>query len=160
MASSGNPDCFRGCPRRLFGDKPLGISAMRMTSRAVDNKRMVFLTCRVNIKSSLPLEDVAEIVSAHLLGGVSFVGKEQHVRDEVPAVYSSEYVLGARFLLLGEPDEEGYSLQVSDHQRLAGSSAPQITESLVDISADAVALLARVGSIRASLPPSQMREGT
>ena len=121
---------------------------------------MVLLTCDVNIKSALPLEDVAEILSAHLLGGVRFVGRDEHIRDEVPAVYSSEYVLGCRFILLGEPDDEGYYLQVSHHQRLADLSASQIQESLVDISSDVVALLAHVGSIQASLPPHQIKTAT
>jgi hypothetical protein len=98
------------------------------------------------------LEDVAEIVSPHLFGGVRFSGRDEHVRDEGPAVYSSEYVLGCRFLLMGEPDDEGYYLEVSHHQRLAGLSAAQIRESLIDISEDVVALLANVGSIRVSLP--------
>jgi len=118
---------------------------------------MVLLTCSVNIKSSLPLEDVATIVSAHLLGGVRFVGRDEHVRDEIPAVYSSDYVLGCRFLLMGEPDDEGYFLQVSHHQRLAEVSASKIRQSLVDISADVVELLADLGSIRVSLPLHQTR---
>ena len=119
---------------------------------------MVLLTCRVNIKSRLCLEDVAEIVSKHLLGGVPFVGRDEHVRDEIPAIFSSEYVLGCCFLLCGQPDDEGYYLEVSHHQRLVGLSADQMRESLVDISSDIVALLAGVGSIRASLPRDQVTE--
>ena len=121
---------------------------------------MVLLTCLIKIKSDLPLEDVAEIVSAHLLGGVRFVGRDEHIRDEIPAVYSSEYVLGSRFVLFGEPDEDGYYLEVSHHQRLADLGASQIKESLVDISADVVELLARVGSIRASLPSHDIQKST
>ena len=114
---------------------------------------MVRLTCRINIKSTLCLEDVAEIVSAHLLGGVQFGGKEESIRDEIPAIYSSEYVLGARFLLLGEPDDEGYYFEVLDHKRLSGATPTQVRDFL-DISSDIVALLEDVGSIRAGLPPS------
>ena len=118
---------------------------------------MVLLACRVHIKSSLPLEDVAEIVSAHLLGGIRFTGRDQYVRDEIPAVYSSDYVLGCRFLLSGAPDEHGYYLEVlSDNRRLARLTAAQMKESIVDISADVVELLESVGSIRAALPPTQM----
>ena len=113
---------------------------------------MVLLSCRVNIKSDLCLEDVASIVSEHLFGGVPFVGRDQHVRDEVPAVYSSRYVLGCRFLLSGEPDAEGYFLEVSHHERLKDVTAQQIRESLVDVSSDIVDLLKSVGSIRVVLP--------
>ena len=117
---------------------------------------MVRLTCCVNIKSELPLEDVAEIVSAHLLGGVQFTGRDQYVRDEVPAVYSAEYILGCRFLLCGAPDEEGYYLEVLDHhESMKGLTAAQMRESLVDISSDIVRLLQSVGSIRTTLPERQ-----
>ena len=49
-------------------------------------------------------------------------------------------------------------LEVSHHQRLVGLSADQMRESLVDISSDIVALLASVGSIRASLPRDEVIE--
>jgi len=93
---------------------------------------------------------VAAIVSEHLLGGVPFVGRDQHVRDEVPAVYSSRYILGCRFLLSGEPDTDGYYLEVSHHQPMNAATGQQIRESLVDISSDIIDMLRDVGSIRAS----------
>jgi len=75
--------------------------------------------------------------------------------DEIGPVVASPYV-GCRFLLSGEPNDDGYYLDVSHHRRLAGLSAAQMRESVVDISADIVELLENVGSIRASLPPRKV----
>jgi hypothetical protein len=112
---------------------------------------MVLLTCQVKIKSKLCLEDVAQIVSDCLLGGVGFIGREEHVRDEVPAVYTARCVLGCRFILFGEPDDEGYFLEVWHYETSSALTAEQIRESLVDISADIVALLSEIESIQVSI---------
>jgi len=113
---------------------------------------MVLLSCSINIKSELCLEDVASIISYHLFGGVEFAGRSDYVRDEIPAVYTN-YILGCRFLLSGEPDAEGYTLEVAHREwpTLKGLSAQQIKESVVDISADLAERLKSVGSIQARL---------
>lgn len=53
------------------------------------SKEIPFLQCIVEIRSDKTLEEVAELVSARLLGGIRFVGRDRFVYDEVPAISRS-----------------------------------------------------------------------
>lgn len=67
--------------------------------------------CNLFFFSERSLEEVAEIVSAKLLGGIPFIGMEEFIYDEVPAVYAELDVLGLRIILAGYPGE-GYQLDM------------------------------------------------
>ena len=88
----------------------------------------------VRIRSSLSLEEIGGIVSQRVLGGVRLEGRENNIRDEVPAIYSQTPVLGLRFILQGEPDEEGYYLSANSWKLGLELSPAEIKSRLRDIS--------------------------
>ena len=94
---------------------------------------MIILSCRLRLSSQMSLEEIGRAVSGRVLGGIPFVGREEHIRDEVPAIFSQSEVLGIRFILMGEPDDEGYYLEADSRSLIANLSAEQIKESLFDI---------------------------
>jgi len=63
--------------------------------------------------SEKTLEEVAAIISARLLGGIRFVGKDEFIFDEVPAVYAESDVLGLEVIVHGFGGEDGYWLDMS-----------------------------------------------
>jgi hypothetical protein len=63
---------------------------------------MRILACRVRLTSSMRLEEVGEILSRHVFGGIPFEGKSRHIRDEIPAIYNKTELFGMRFILTGE----------------------------------------------------------
>jgi len=71
---------------------------------------MDYLICELGFLSEKGLEAVAEIISTKLIGGIPFVGKDEFIYDEVPAVYAEHDVLGLRVILQGFGGEEGYYL--------------------------------------------------
>lgn len=73
---------------------------------------MIHLTACILINSEKSLEDVASLVSENLLGGIPFVGKEEYIYDEVPAIYAKHDVFGLRVILQGYGGEDGYLLEV------------------------------------------------
>ena len=96
---------------------------------------MTLLSCGLELWSDKSLEEVAEIVSNRLFGGVRFIGKGEYIRDEVPAIYSERDILGMRIILMGGPGQEGYYLEM-ETRREPGVvlTAEHIRKSLVDIS--------------------------
>jgi len=113
---------------------------------------MVIIACRLRLLSSMSLEEVGEVVSSRVLGGIPFVGREDYIRDEIPAIYSKPEVFGTRFILMGEPDDEGYYLEADTGRSvLAGLTADQIRTSLVDISSLVAHLLKGVERLTVSV---------
>lgn len=70
----------------------------------------MYLRATVNITADKPLEEVAELISTAFLAGVPFEGKDDAVRDEVPAVYTKRNIFGLDFVLYG--DAGHYALNV------------------------------------------------
>ena len=99
----------------------------------------------------MSLEEVGQIVSIRVLGGIPFVGRGERIRDEIPAIYSKPEVLGTRFILMGEPDDEGYYLEADGRSLIANLSAEQIKSSLVDISPLVARLLQGIEGIAVSV---------
>jgi hypothetical protein len=113
---------------------------------------MIILVCRLRLHSSMSLEEVGEVVSNRVLGGIPFVGKKDYIRDEIPAIYSKPDVLGTRFVLMGESDDEGYYLEADAGGSVSANlSAEQIRSSLVDISPLVAHLLKGVKGLTASI---------
>ena len=65
----------------------------------------------INIDSQLSLEEVGELISKKIFGGLKFIGREQYIRDEVPAVYLESDLLGLSYVLSGGP-VDGYFLEI------------------------------------------------
>jgi len=96
---------------------------------------MTLLSCGLELWSDKGLEEVAEIVSNRLFGGVRFIGKGEYIRDEVPAIYSERDILGMRIILMGGPGQEGYYLEMETRREPGVAlTAEHMRESLVDIS--------------------------
>lgn len=111
---------------------------------------MVLLTCDVRITSKLTLQQIGAILSERVFGGIPMGGLTEYIRDEVPAIYTTNRYLGTRFILLGGPDEEGYYLQAENLSVLTKNLTPeQIQEHLVDASELIVTLLSRVEELTA-----------
>ena len=75
-------------------------------------RSMAYLTCGLSFLSEKSLEAVAEVISSKLIGGILFVGKDEFIYDQVPAVYAKHLVLGLRVILQGFGGEEGYHLEM------------------------------------------------
>lgn len=73
---------------------------------------MIYMVCNLPIWSNKSLEEVAEIISAKLIPGISFGGREEHIYDEVPAIYAKQNVLGLRLILQGYGGQHGYTLTI------------------------------------------------
>jgi hypothetical protein len=72
----------------------------------------------VTLKSNLEIEEVGNIISEKVFGGLGFGGKELEIYEEVPAIFISSSVLGLRVVLQGYKgfgEEEGYVLAISSN---------------------------------------------
>lgn len=116
---------------------------------------MIILACRLRISSRLSLEEVGQILSDRVFGGIPFVGREEYIRDEIPAIYSESWLFGTRFVLTGEPDDEGYYLQAdTDRKVIAGMTPKQIGKSCVEIAPLIAKLLKGVDGLIAYIEDS------
>lgn len=62
-------------------------------------------------------------------------GRKEALLDEVPAIYTEGAILGNFFVLLGEPDDEGYYIRCLHDTASSGVlTAEEIKDCTVDIS--------------------------
>ena len=109
------------------------------------------LICDIKILSDKGLEDVAALVSERILGGVRFMGRDKHICDEVPAVYTERPVLGLRIVLQGYGGKQPYFMEMRDCQPLDPTLSPDlIRRSVVDISTHVARLLHGIDDLRVS----------
>lgn len=95
---------------------------------------MPYLVCSLVFLSEKSLEEVAAIISAKLIGGIPFVGRDEHIYDEIPAVYAEHDVLGLRLILQGFGGEEGYQLEIKPRRYPLGNEPADLRqESRVDM---------------------------
>jgi len=66
----------------------------------------------VDFRSTESLESVEVQISEHLFGGISFGGREESLRDEVPALRMMRDVLGLRVIVHGYAGAEGHTVEV------------------------------------------------
>jgi len=66
-----------------------------------------FLRCGLRIVSDMSIEEVGELISRKLFGGLSFGGKEDYICEEIPAIYIKKQLLGIRIILNGFPGKNG-----------------------------------------------------
>lgn len=96
----------------------------------------------------MELEELGRIVSDRVLGGIPLEGRSDHIRDEIPAIYTKRAVLGMRFVLLGAPDDEGFYLEGESRTAIKRMSPDEIRKSLFDISSIVAELLNGVNEIK------------
>jgi hypothetical protein len=112
---------------------------------------MVSLNCSLEIFSDLELEEVAAAVSDNVLGGVRFIGRDEHIFDEVPAVYTERDIFGLRITLQGYGGADGYLLEMRDRQPIdPRATADEIRDSVVNISSCISQSLQHLAGINAS----------
>ena len=111
------------------------------------------ISANVIVHSALTIEQVGEAISKGLLGGVPFVGRDEYLRDEVPAIRSESEIFGLRVLVQGHGGESGYALEI--YPKHSNDPAFQVKgpEDEVDLSSYVASLLARIPGI-AVMPAS------
>ena len=98
-------------------------------------KSSILLNCQVQLRTSMDLESLGRLLSTTLLGGVPMGGRKEALLDEVPAIYTEGAILGNFFVLLGEPDDEGYYIRCLHDTASSGVlTAEEIKDCTVDIS--------------------------
>lgn len=110
---------------------------------------MVYLVGGVNIMSGKSLGAVAEIISQRLFGGVRFVGRDEAVYDEVPAVYAERSILGMSLILQGFGGEDGYFLEMYPEEFPKSSTLKEAAKT-TDVSEFLAFLLEGVEGIKVS----------
>lgn len=81
----------------------------------------IFLQAYVDFVSDLPLTVIARQISDICFAGVDFLGENEGIWDEVPALQLARPVLGLEVILGGSPGiDKGYTLQVSSKDALGG----------------------------------------
>jgi hypothetical protein len=114
----------------------------------------MILACALDIWTEKDLAELAEVLSTHLFGGVRFGGKEEQIRDEVPAVFI-DHLLGMEIVLCGFGGEKGYSLTFERKYRLWAEvkSAEDTRSQTVDLSPYIAKLLSKVPDLQVSQRP-------
>jgi len=80
-----------------------------------------FLQAYVDFVSPLPLTDIASRIAEVCFGGGEFVGQDEGIWDEIPALRLNRSVLGLDVVLGGGPGTDGgYTLEVSSKDSLGG----------------------------------------
>lgn len=77
----------------------------------------------VGIRTNMPLDELATILSKQVCGGIEFGGKNRGLRDEIPAVVTLEPFLGLRLVLWGDAGDYGLSLEMWHPQGNADGGA-------------------------------------
>lgn len=125
---------------------------MESLSPSHNQRPMVLLAFRIQLFSQMSIEEVGAIISTKVLGGIRLIGRENCIRDEIPAIYSETEVLGTRFILSGEPDDIGYELESDNRFVIRGMSGDQIEAALTDVSPLVAKLLERSPGITIKIP--------
>ena len=77
--------------------------------------RIPYFVGYVSLKSSLSLEELAEVLSERVFSGSVFGGRELNVHDEIPAVFITKGFFGLSVTLSGFPgfnEEGGFDIQL------------------------------------------------
>ena len=72
-----------------------------------------FIQAFVDFRSSLPLRSVADMLSEQMFAGIRFVGQNEGILDEVPAMRLEHDFLGLRVVLGGGAEgNSGFTLEM------------------------------------------------
>lgn len=69
-----------------------------------------YIFCSVNFIYKGTITEAGEKISEKLFGGIPFGGLEEHICEEVPAVYIKPQILGLEIVIQGYGGQEGYNL--------------------------------------------------
>jgi hypothetical protein len=63
--------------------------------------KVPYIVGYASFKSNLPIEEVGEILSDKIFGGLQFGGKELNICEEVPAIFIQSPIMGLQIVLQG-----------------------------------------------------------
>lgn len=72
----------------------------------------MYLSCFLDFRSQLSLEELGAALSENIFGGIPFGSRDEAVRDEVPAIQLKKDVLGFYVVLHGFGGDNGYTLEM------------------------------------------------
>jgi hypothetical protein len=76
-------------------------------------KKHCFVQSFTDLSSELPIKELGALLSERIFAGISFVGLEEGILDEIPAMRLERDFLGLRVILGGRPGKEGgYTLEI------------------------------------------------
>lgn len=79
--------------------------------------KIPFLVGHVTLQSNLSLEEVGQILSEKIFGGLQFGGKELAIHEEVPAIFIDQQFMGLQVVLDGYSGlDNDSSFELSIHQ--------------------------------------------
>ena len=87
------------------------------------SEKVPFIVGYASLKSSLTIEEVGEILSNKVFGGLKFGGKELEIYEEVPAIFIQEPIMGLKIVLdgySGFDEDSGFNLSVGPWLILEG----------------------------------------
>lgn len=117
---------------------------------------IVLLRAYVDFVSPQPLAELGRRIAEACFGGGNFVGENEGIWDEVPAMRLDREVLGLEVTLGGGPGEAaGYTLEVSSRDPLGGPlpDDPQTSlEVICDFSRYLAALVERIPGVEIRPP--------
>jgi hypothetical protein len=122
---------------------------------------IVFLQAYVDFRSSDPLADVARKIADACFPGRTFVGQDEGIWDEVPALRLDRIVLGLESIVGGTPGSSGgYTIQVSSRKPYGGDIPTDTKESqasICDFSGYMAGLLKEVDGIELLPKPHDLQ---
>ncbi|OQP48084.1 hypothetical protein A4H97_30080 [Niastella yeongjuensis] len=84
----------------------------------MERNKMPLIRAVAKIVSNLSLEEVAEIISERVFGGLPFEGKDYEIYEEIPAIYIGPAIMGFAIILsAGEAND--YFLEINQHRTLS-----------------------------------------
>lgn len=117
---------------------------------------VAFLTAHVDFASPRSLHEIAREIASVCFGGGEFVGENEGIWDEIPAVRLDRDPLGLEITLGGAPGEAGgYTLEVSSRDPLDGplpEDPESLLEAICDFSRYLAALVGRIPGVELRPP--------
>lgn len=117
---------------------------------------IVSLQAYIDFTTSAPLADTARRIADACLGGLDFIGEDEGIWDEVPALRLNQTILGLEIILGGMPGKDGgYTLQISSAHPLGGDLPidPEGSKAAIcDFSTYVAALVQQIPGVEVSTP--------
>jgi hypothetical protein len=117
---------------------------------------VVLLRARVDFVSPQSLHEVGNEIASVCFGSGEFVGENEGIWDEIPAVRLDRDPLGLEITLGGAPGEAGsYTLEVSSRNPLGGplpEDPESLLEAICDFSRYLAALVGRIPGVELRPP--------
>lgn len=112
-----------------------------------------YLIAFVDFMAPWELQELTQRLSSHMFGGLKFVGLDEGIWDEVPAMRLQSPVLGLQIVVGGEGGDRGFTMEINTIEYTDGASSPQDSD-ILDISQFATSQLLTIAGISIKPQPS------